>query len=117
MRYVRKQNTNIIVSKVLNFNQKALPDPNAKYTTMDKFLKSREIRGKFIRFKNATFKLFDNISRPKAKPTNNPSVYSEKKGYVDNKPDVKIFLLAAFLISIEFSIIGIHALNNCSSLK
>ena len=88
MRYVRKKNTNTIVSKVLNFNQKALPDPNAKYTTMDKFLKSRELRGKFIRFKNATFKLIDDISRPKSKPTNNPSVYSEEKGYVDNKKEV-----------------------------
>ena len=42
MRYVRKKNTNNIVSKVLNFNQKDLPDPNAKNTTMDKFLKSHE---------------------------------------------------------------------------
>ena len=88
MRYVRKKNTNMIVSKVLNFNQKALPDPNAKYTTMDNFLKSHELKGKFIRFKNATFKLIDDISRPKNKPTNKPSIYSEKKGYIDNKKEV-----------------------------
>ena len=88
MRYVRKKNSNIIVSKILNFNQKALPDPNSKYTTMDKFLKSREIKGKFIRFKNATFKFIDDISRPKTKPINQPSIYSEKKGYLDNKKEV-----------------------------
>lgn len=88
MRYVRKKNSNIIVSKILNFNQKALPDPNAQYTTMDKFLKSRELKGKFIRFKNATFKFIDNISRPKSKILNNPTTYSEKKGYIDNKKEV-----------------------------
>lgn len=85
MRYVRKKNPNIIVSKILNFNQKALPDPNAKYTTMDKFLKSHEIKGKFIRFRNATFKFIDNISRTKTKTINKPSVYSKKNGYTNNK--------------------------------
>ena len=88
MRYVRRKDTNIIVSKVLNFNQKALPDPNAKYTTMDKFLKSYELRGKFIRLKNATFKLIDNISRPKSKTINKPAIYSEKRGYAQNIKEV-----------------------------
>ena len=88
MRYVRKKNTNIIVSKVLNFNQKALPDPNAKYTTMDEFLKSHELKGKFIQFKNATFKLIDNISCPKTKPSNKPFIYSEKNGYISKEKEV-----------------------------
>ena len=74
---------------ILNFDQKALPDPNAKYTTMDKFLKSHELRGKFIRFRNATFKFIDDISRPKNKKVNHPTVYSEKNGYKDiNKKEV-----------------------------
>ena len=89
MRYVRKKNTNNIVSKVLNFNQKALPDPNAKYTTMDNFLKSHEIKGKFIRFKNATFKIIDDIYYPKEKIKNTPYIYSEKHGYLyTNKIEV-----------------------------
>lgn len=89
MRYVRKINNSSIVTRILNFDQKALPDPNAKYTTMDKFLKSHELKGKFIRFKNATFRLIDNISRPKIKPSNKPSIYSEKNGYIDtNKEEV-----------------------------
>lgn len=83
MRYIRKKNPNIIISKVLNFNQKALPDPNAKYTTMDKYLKSRELKGKIIRFGNATFKFIDNISRPKDKKVNTPTLYSKKSGYTD----------------------------------
>lgn len=88
MRYVRKKYTDVVVSKVLNFNQKALPDPNAKYTTMDKFLKSHELKGKFIRFGNATFKLIYNFSLPKQKPINTPSIYSKKNGYVNNKKEV-----------------------------
>ena len=88
MRYVRKINNSSIVTRILNFDQKALPDPNAKYTTMDKFLKSYELKGKFIRFKNATFKLIDNISRPKPKTINEPAIYSEKKGYDQNTKEV-----------------------------
>ena len=88
MRYIRKKNTNIIVSKVLSFNQKALPDPNAKFTTMDKFLRAYEIKGKFISFRNNTFKFIDNISRPKQKPVNKPSIYSEKNGYIDKTKEV-----------------------------
>ena len=88
MRYVRKKNNNAIVTRILNFNQKALPDPNSKYTTMDKFLKGYEIKGKFIRFRNATFKFIDDISRPKFKTTNKPSIYSKKNGYINNKKEV-----------------------------
>ena len=38
-------------------------------------------------------------------------------GYVESNPDVNIFLLADFFISILFSINGKQDLNTCSSLK
>lgn len=82
MRYVRKKNTNIIVTKILNFNQKALPDPNAKFTTMDKFVRSYALKGSLIRLGNSTFKFIDGISHKKTKKICIPTVYSEKKGYM-----------------------------------
>ncbi|MGN1299491.1 MAG: hypothetical protein ACI4UE_05890 [Candidatus Scatovivens sp.] len=86
MRYVRKINNSTLVSKVLTFNQKALPDPNAKYTTMEKFMRSYSLKGRLIRFGNATFKFIDHFSHKKAEVSFNPTIYSEKKGYQDLKP-------------------------------
>lgn len=72
------------VFKFFNYNSKSLPDPNPKYTTMDNFLRYHEFKGKIIKASNSTFNFLENLTTPKQKTICNPTIYSEKTGYINN---------------------------------
>ncbi len=77
-----------IVTKIISFDNKALPDPNAKFTTMEKFMRGHNIKGKFMSFNRSVYRFFDTISEPKSKITFNPTIYSEKNGYQEPNPSI-----------------------------
>ena len=47
----------------------------------------------------------------------NGQIVDEINGYVETNPEVNMFLLLAYLMSLLFSIIGKHDKNTCSCLK
>lgn len=87
MKYTRKLTPKDIMTRVLNFNQKALPDPNAKYTTMDKFMKSYNIKSRLMKLGNNAFRFLDTLSVKKDKVLSKPTIYSETSGYKDTDQD------------------------------